>query len=350
MRVLILGASYGSLLSTKLLMAGHDVTLVCRDVTASLINSEGTQVRIKLRDEEDHRVIHSKDHPGNVNAATPDDVKPGEYDMVCLAMQEPQYSAGAVKTLMQRIAAARVPCLSIMNMPPMPYLARIDSLKNVQLQASYNDPSVWADFEPGLVSLCSPDPQAFRPPEEKANFLHVGLPTNFKAAIFENPAHNEMLRKLEADILAVRLDGKDVPVKLRVFESLFVPMAKWSMLVTGNYRCVTETSAVAIQDAVHGDIEKSKEMYAWVDLLARTLGADSADQVPFDKYANAANGLLKPSSVARAIEAGVANVERVDKLVQLVGASVGMQSDSVDAIVETLDARLAANSIASSAA
>ncbi|MFT5895675.1 MAG: ketopantoate reductase, partial [bacterium] len=32
MRILILGASYGSLLSTKLLMAGHDVTLVCREV------------------------------------------------------------------------------------------------------------------------------------------------------------------------------------------------------------------------------------------------------------------------------------------------------------------------------
>lgn len=343
MRILILGASYGSLLSTKLLMAGHDVTLVCREVTASLINSEGTQVRIKLRDEDKHRIIHSKDHPGKVDAATPDDVSPGEYDMICLAMQEPQYSASAVKALMQRIAASKVPCLSIMNMPPMPYLARIESLQAVDLHAAYNDPDVWADFEPGIVSLCSPDPQAFRPPEEKANFLHVGLPTNFKAAVFADASHNEILRQLESDILAVRLDGKDVPVKLRVFDSLFVPMAKWSMLVTGNYRCVTKGDAIAIKDAVHGDIEKSKEMYAWVDNLARTLGADSADQVPFEKYANAANGLLKPSSVARAITAGAATVERVDKLVQMVGASVGMQSDSVDLIVKTLDARLADN-------
>ena len=48
--ILILGASYGSLLSTKLLMAGHNVTLVCRKKTAELINREGTEVRIKLRD------------------------------------------------------------------------------------------------------------------------------------------------------------------------------------------------------------------------------------------------------------------------------------------------------------
>ena len=45
MKVLILGASYGSLLSTKLLMAGHDVTLICRSASAALINSVGTEVR-----------------------------------------------------------------------------------------------------------------------------------------------------------------------------------------------------------------------------------------------------------------------------------------------------------------
>ncbi|MEM6671186.1 MAG: 2-dehydropantoate 2-reductase N-terminal domain-containing protein, partial [Pseudomonadota bacterium] len=43
-KTLILGASYGSLLGTKLAMAGHDVTLVCREATAALINSEGTEV------------------------------------------------------------------------------------------------------------------------------------------------------------------------------------------------------------------------------------------------------------------------------------------------------------------
>jgi len=119
------------------------------------------------------------------------------------------------------------------------------------------------------------------------------------------------------------------------------------MLLTGNYRCVTPGDAVAIKDAVHGDIDKSREMYAWVDELARKLGADAADQVPFDKYANAAKNLLKPSSVARAIDAGSYKVERVDRLVQMVGASIGMQSgmqsDTVDQIVKTVDAKLVSN-------
>jgi len=346
MRVLILGASYGSLLSTKLLMAGHDVTLVCRDVTAKLINTEGTVVRITFKGENEPRLIRSTDCAGKVEAVTPSGVNPANYDLVCLAMQEPQYSAGGVKELMLRVARSHIPCLSIMNMPPPPYLARIDSLANSNFHSAYDDPTVWSDFEPGLVSLCSPDPQAFRPPEEKANFLHVGLPTNFKAAVFADEKHNAMLRQLESDILAVRLEDKDVPVKLRVFDSLFVPMAKWSMLLTGNYRCVTTQAAISINEAVHGDIEQSREMYAWVDTLARKLGADAADQVPFDKYANAAKNLLKPSSAARAIDAGALKIERVDRLVQSVGATVGMQSDTVDAIVQTVDAKLRANNAA----
>ncbi|MEP0943027.1 MAG: hypothetical protein ABJH63_21025 [Rhizobiaceae bacterium] len=343
MKILILGASYGSLLSTKLLMAGHDVTLVCRRQTADLINDQGTVVRLKLRGENEHRLLNSADFPGEVDAMTPEQIAPEDYDLVALAMQEPQYSEPSVKALMGRIALSKRPCLSIMNMPPLAYLRRIEALKNANLNGCYADPSVWSAFEPGLISLCSPDPQAFRPPEEAANFLHVGLPTNFKAAEFESAEHNRMLRQLEDDIAAVRLDGQDVPVKLRVFESLFVPMAKWSMLLTGNYRCVTPGEAQPIRDAVHGDLQESHEIYSWVDQLARQLGADPADQVPFEKYANAAQSLLKPSSAARAITAGAVRIERVDKLVQSVAASLGMRHESVDRTVAIVDQKLAAN-------
>ena len=343
MKIMILGASYGSLLSTKLLMAGHDVTLICRDRSAALINQAGTEVRIKLRDEDAHRAIFSRDLPGKVNAVTPAEAHPEAYDLIGLAMQEPQYAEPAVKALMGRIAASRKPCLSIMNMPPLPFLRRIEALQHAPLDGCCNDASVWRGFEPGLMSLCSPDPQAFRPPEEGTNVLQVGLPTNFKATAFADPGHTAMLRQLEADIAAVRLDGKDVPVKLRVFDSLFVPMAKWSMLLTGNYQCVQRDGVRAIRDAVHGDLAASAEMYAWVDTLARALGADAADQVPFDKYANAASSLLKPSSAARAIDGGAKTIERVDLLVQRVAASIGMQNDLLDETVAIVNDRLDAN-------
>ncbi|MCC0017839.1 MAG: hypothetical protein H6879_02000 [Rhodobiaceae bacterium] len=349
-KVLILGASYGSLLGTKLLMAGHDVTLVCRTETAKLINTEGTEVRIKLRGEDEHRSIKSADLPGNVNALTPEEVEPSDYHLVGLAMQEPQYGAASVANLMQRIAEARIPCLSIMNMPPLPYLKRIPGLDTSRLEDCFANPRVWDGFDPELVTLCSPDPQAFRPPEEKANVLHVGLPTNFKAAAFGNPEYNKILADLEADISAVRLDGQDVPVKLRVFDSLFVPLAKWSMLLTGNYRCMTKAGLRPIKEAVHGDPEKSSQIYAYVDTIAQKLGADPADQVPFSKYATAAERLLKPSSAARAVDAGATRIERVDMLVQKIGNQLGLVNSVINETVEIVNALLARNASRTEAA
>jgi hypothetical protein len=338
--ILILGASYGSLLATKLLMAGHNVTLVCRGKTAELINRDGTEVRIKLRDEPTHRAIFSRDQPGKLDATSPGDVVLSRYDLVGLAMQEPQYTNHTIRVLMIKIAAAKLPCLSIMNMPPLPYLKRIPALAEMDLDEAYTNAQVWERFEPGLVTLCSPDPQAFRPPEEAANVLHVGLPTNFKAAAFADDAHNKLLRELEAGIDAVRLDGLDVPVKLKVFDSLFVPLAKWSMLLTGNYRCITPEEPQSIRDAVHGDLKVSQSIYDHVDAVARRLGADPQDQVPFAKYAKAAESLLKPSSAARAVAAGAPFIERVDLLVKLISLRLNMVNADIDRTVQIVDQKL----------
>ena len=338
--ILILGASYGSLLATKLLMAGHNVTLVCRQKTANLINDKGTEVRIKLRDEPSHRAIFSKDLPGTVNATVPQNVDPSRYDLVCLAMQEPQYANHTIWMLLVKIAEAGLPCLSIMNMPPLPYLKRIPALAEMALDQAFTNALVWERFDPGLMSLCSPDPQAFRPPEEPVNVLHVGLPTNFKAATFADEKHNVLLRELEADIARATLNGADVPVKLKVHDSLFVPLAKWSMLLTGNYRCITLQEPRSIREAVHTDLALSKSIYDHVDNVARRLGADPADQVPFEKYAKAAESLLKPSSAARAVAAGAPFIERVDLLVKLIEDRLGMPNPEIDEVVRVVDYKL----------
>jgi hypothetical protein len=338
--VLILGASYGSLLATKLLMAGHNVTLVCRHKTADLINRDGTEVRIKLRDENTHRSILSGNLNGDLDAAAPEEVDISRYALACLAMQEPQYTNHTIRVLMVKIAEAGLPCLSIMNMPPPPYLKRIPTLAAMHLEDAYTNMQVWDRFEPGLMSLCSPDPQAFRPPEEQPNVLHVGLPTNFKAAKFADDRHNALLRELETDIGAVTLDGKDVPVKLKVFDSLFVPLAKWSMLLTGNYRCITPNEPRSIRDAVYEDLELSRSIYEHVDAIARNLGADPDDQVPFEKYARAAESLLKPSSAARAVARGAPFIERVDLLVKLISEQLGMPNDEINRTVEIIDRKL----------
>ena len=47
--ILMMGASYGSLLASKLLFGGHRIHLVCLPAEADLINAEGFQVRLPVR-------------------------------------------------------------------------------------------------------------------------------------------------------------------------------------------------------------------------------------------------------------------------------------------------------------
>src|SRR5450432_4063613 len=219
-KILILGASYGSLLGTKIALAGHEVHLVCLPVEADLINKEGAIVR----------------------------------------------------ELLDAVANAGVPCMSIMNMPPLPYLARIPSIDVTACRNCYTDAAVWDSFDPKLMTLCSPDPQAFRPPEEKVNVLQVRLPTNFKSARFGSDAHTAILRRLEADIEAARFEGMEIPVKLKVYDSVFVPLAKWAMLLAGNYRCIQKDGIRPIKDAVQSDLETTRLVYNWVLKLCVAIG------------------------------------------------------------------------------
>src|SRR5688572_29780335 len=188
-RILILGASYGSLLAAKLALAGHTVKLVCLPAEADLINQEGAIVRMPVKGRQDLVEINTRHLPGGVSADVPGAIKPADYDLVALAMQEPQYRSPGVRELLDAVGKAKIPCMSIMNMPPLTYLKRIPGLDVDACRDAYTDPSVWDSVDPKLLTLCSPDPQAFRPPEEKINVLQVRLPTNFKAARFESDAH-----------------------------------------------------------------------------------------------------------------------------------------------------------------
>ena len=349
-KILILGASYGSLLATKLALGGHDARLVCLPAEADLINTEGAIVRMPVKGREGLVEVNTRKLRGKVSAGGASGVNPADYDLAVLAMQEPQYRSAGVRELLDAVAKSKVPCMSIMNMPPLPYLARIPGLSLKELRSAYTDASVWDSFEPALMTLCSPDPQAFRPPEEKVNVLQVRLPTNFKSARFPSEAHTAILRRLEADIEAARFDGMELPVKLKVHDSVFVPLAKWAMLMAGNYRCVTKQGIRPIKEAVHSDIEASRSVYNWVVKLCVALGAAEKDLVPFEKYAAAANGLASPSSAARALYAGAPNIERVDRLVQAVAAQKSMRSAVIDEIVGLVDAQLEINRRATQAA
>src|SRR3954453_8409091 len=102
--VLIFGASYGSLLATKLLAAGHNAKLVCVPAEGELINKEGTLVRMPVKGREGLVELDSRELRGKLSAGVPSSVKAVGYDLVVLAMQEPQYRSAGVRELLDAVA------------------------------------------------------------------------------------------------------------------------------------------------------------------------------------------------------------------------------------------------------
>jgi hypothetical protein len=346
-KILLMGASYGSLLASKLLFGGHSIHLVCLPAEADLINAEGFKVTLPVRGRKEPVLLESRKLPGKVTAGPATGVNPSEYDLIGLCMQEPQYRSPGVRELLDAVGKSKVPCMSIMNMPPLPYIKRIPGLDYEPLKAAYTDASVWDSFDPKSITLNSPDPQAIRPPDGKANELLVTLPTNFKCARFDSDKDTAILKQLEQDVDAARFDapeGKiELPVKLKIYDSIFVPLAKWSMLLAGNYRCITKDGMRTAKEAVHNDIEESRSVYNFVFDLCVKLGAAQSDLVPFEKYAAAAESLSRPASAARALYNGAANIERADKLVQLIAKQKGLSHPVIDAGVALVDELLDKN-------
>jgi hypothetical protein len=87
-------------------------------------------------------VIDSRKLPGKVTAGGTTSANPVDYDLIGLAMQEPQYRSPGVRELLDAVAKSKVPCMSIMNMPPLPYMRRIPGLDGNSLKPAYTDASV----------------------------------------------------------------------------------------------------------------------------------------------------------------------------------------------------------------
>ena len=85
-KIMIMGASYGSLLASKILFGGHSVHLICLPAEADLINSEGFRVRLPVKGRKDHVEIDSRKLPGKVTAGGTTSVNPADFDLIGLAV------------------------------------------------------------------------------------------------------------------------------------------------------------------------------------------------------------------------------------------------------------------------
>jgi len=349
-RILILGASYGLLPGVKLSLAGHHVTLVGRADEVAAMARGPVAVHLPGRRASPAVVltaaVANEASPGHVALTTPVNAAPDAADFVILAMQEPQYADPEVAALMADIAAARIPCLSIMNLAPPPFLARLGLSGSEARRGVYHSGPVWDGFDPLRFTLASPDPQAIRPDPAEPGHLLVTLASNFKAAPFALPDDQALLQRLAADMSHLVDSGGNrlrPPVALIASRSLFVPLAKWPMLITGNCQCVLADGSQTIAAAVLTDSVASSAIYADVTHLVIRLGAAERDLVGFDAYAKAAASLTRPASLARALDAGNLRIERVDLLIRNLMAEQGLATGLIQPIVDRIEARILRN-------
>jgi len=348
---LVLGSSYGLLPGVKLALAGNCVTFVGRTAEIAEMGKADVEVIIPIRRSSGQIILRAatgpRPGPRVVSLRTPAAVDPAAYDFIILAMQEPQFADPDVTQLLAKIALSQRPCLSIMNLPPPPFLRRLKGVPPKALAGVYHHPEIWDGFDPGKMSLASPDPQAVRLDPNRPGTLTVKLPSNFKASSLEDAQDQALLERLAKDMtrLKVMHEGSEMraPVFLMAQRSLTVPLAKWPMLIAGNCRCLGPHGPRSIADAIFSDPETSRKIYAQVSELAVLIGAAPQDLVPYSNYARAAAGLTLPSSLARAIAAGATEVERIDVLVLNLMRAYGLDADEVAAIAKTIDDAIAHN-------
>ena len=70
--ILLMGASYGSLLASKLLFGSHSIHLVCLPAEADLINAEGFKVQLPIRGRKEPVLLKSRKLPGKVTRRSGD--------------------------------------------------------------------------------------------------------------------------------------------------------------------------------------------------------------------------------------------------------------------------------------
>lgn len=347
LKILFLGASFGVVLGMRAAVAGHQITFACREQEAALINSGKLFLRVAAKE----RTSPVKIGPAHCQiapaAAVPDDIDPRAFDLVCLAMQEPHYSSPGVRELVKRVASAGIPCLSVMNMPLPPFLHRVGVLDDQAAESIFTEARLWADMIPSSFTMAASDPQAMRLDVADALVIAVTLPTNFKVAPFEHAPHQAILERLASDIDDSRIEHEGSTcqpcVRLRPHSSRLVPLAKWPMLITGNFRCITDGAPISIGEAVGSNPQEARELYDWIAELCLKLGAEQSIMIPFDTYRNAAEGLTLPSSVARGLFGGATDVERVDVLIRTLASRRGMSHPALDRIVADVSAILTRN-------
>ena len=311
------------------------VKLVCLPAEAELINAEGTRVRMPVQGPR----RAGRDRFARAAGQAVRRRSAGRRSRRLRSRRA--RDAGAAVSLARRARAAatrwprrRVPCMSIMNMPPLPYLARIPGPRRrraarllhrsdgVGRLRSRADDAV----QPRPAGVPSAGGKGQRAAGEPADQLQGRRGST-------RTRTRRCCASCEADIEAARFDTGggtiELPVKLKVHDrcSCRSPSGHAADRQL-SLRPAGRACARSRRRSTPTSSSRARSTNGCAS-CAVALGAAGSDLVPFEKYADAARRRLRsPSSAARALAAGAPNIERVDLLVQAIAAQKGMRSDA----------------------
>ena len=319
-KILVIGANYGLLLAGMLIERGFAVNVFGTDKEVEILNKEGFSF------ESNNETWKFK--PSNfLNFIS--NFKKDNYDLVILAVQEPTLVNAKISNIITFISEKSIPILSIMNIPFLNFLSDIMGVKKiVNPEKIYSSLTCSNQLNSELLINSNPEPQIFS--KIKFNDLSIRLGGVFRCSSFD------ILDEETTSALTKAIEN-GLPAKIKTYKSPWVSLSKLPMLIVGNYRCLSNFKLQSIYMSVHQDVDLSEKIYNHVVEIMKNLGAGREAIIPFKSYLRASINLDAPSSVCRAIANGNYYVERVDKLVQTMGHSIGLYSSDIDKIVQNID-------------
>ena len=137
----------------------------------------------------DTRLTQASRHP---RAAGTGDVDPKEYDLACWRCRNRNTVAWRARSA--RLDRARqVPCMSIMNMPPLPYMKRIPGLDDDALSRLHRRDGL-GQFRAREAHAVQPRPAGDPPARRKEQFPAGDAADQFQMARFGSDADTTILR------------------------------------------------------------------------------------------------------------------------------------------------------------
>jgi hypothetical protein len=242
-------------------------------------------------------------------------------------MPEFVYDEPRIKEILKILVKKKIPMISLMNLPPYQYLKKINFF--IDMKKTYNK-NFLMNIPSKNLTHASTEPQIKR----KKNIIFLNHAGTLRISKFSSKKNNLALNEAISSFNSITKNS--IPLKIKIYDSLWVSLNKLPMLMTGNYRCFDGKKYYSIRKAVNNNKTLSKKIYDLVVQCLILTGAKKNNFIPFNIYLKSTKTLNQISSVARNVKNKI-NIERVDVLVSQILFKLKIRDKNIFRICKIYD-------------